>query len=133
MQEIRGKVADRRKPKWKPKSKGSGKQGDPKCKRCGKIKHKDPEKCPARNSACNMYKMVGHWEKKCHSKSVREVTETISQTPYFLAAVTNANRNEDRWIMQFSIGTIPVTFKIDTGADANIMADETFNKLVLGM
>jgi len=58
------------------------------------------------------------------------VTETVSQTPYFLGAVTNENRSDEQWTVQFTIGTTPVKFKIDTGADVNIMGEETFNKII---
>ena len=58
------------------------------------------------------------------------MTETVSQTPYFLGAVTNENRSDEQWKIQFTIGTTPVKFKIDTGADVNIMGEETFKKLV---
>lgn len=130
VQEIRGKVADRGKSKWRPKRKENGEKGDPKCGRCGKLKHKDSEMCPAKNSTCNKCGKVGHWERKCHTKVVREVTEDTEETHYFLGAVTNTRENDEQWTVQFAIGTTPVIFKIDTGADANVMGVETFNKLV---
>lgn len=71
---------------------------------------------------------MGHWERMCHSKSVREVTETVDQTAYFLGAVTNSQKDE-QWTVQFSIGVTPVKFKIDTRADANIICEETFSVL----
>lgn len=55
--------------------------------------------------------------------------ETAAQTPYFLGAATKRNRADEQWAIQFTIGAIQVKFKIDTGADANIMGQETFNKL----
>ena len=115
LQEIargRGKPAYRGKPHWKNKRE-SGEHGAPKCGRCGKMQHKDQERCPALKSTCNKCKKVGHWEIKCHTKAIREVTETetVSQTPYFLGAVTNANRDNDQWTVQI------------------LMEEETFNML----
>lgn len=130
IQEIaEGRAADRGKQKWKPKRKNDKEQGEPKCGRCGKIKHRRQENCPAIKSTCNKCKKVGHWERMCHSRSVREVTETVAQTQYFLGAVTNSQRNDEQWSVKISIGKTPVKFKIDTGADANIMCEETFSML----
>ena len=131
VQEIargRGRSAYRGKPQWKNKS---GEHGGPKCGRCGRMQHKDQERCPALKSTCNKCKKVGHWEAKCHTKAVREVTETesVSQTPYFLGAVTQTNKENDQWTVKIVIGETPVKFKIDTGADLNIMEEETFHML----
>lgn len=85
-------------------------------------------KCPAKKSTCNKCKKMGHWERMCHSKSITEVTEaeTVSQTPYFLGSVTDINRESDQWTVEIVIGTTPVKFKIDTGADLIVMEKETF-------
>ena len=64
----RGKSSYRGKPHWKNKS---GEHGGPKCGRCGKMQHKDQERCPALKSTCNKCKKVGHWERKCHTKAIR--------------------------------------------------------------
>lgn len=72
---------------------------------------------------------MGHTERMCHSKSVREVTETVAQTPYFLGAVTNSQINDEQWTVQISIGITPVKLKIYTGADANIRCEEIFSML----
>lgn len=134
VQEIaRKKSTDREKPKWKPRMKASGEQRDPNCGRCGKLKHKEQENCPALKSTCNKCRKVGHWESRCHTKSVREVTEDVSddasEAPYFLGAVSKSNGKDEQWTVQLEIGKTPVRFKIDTGADTNIMSEETFTSL----
>lgn len=99
VQEIargRGKSSYRGKQQWKNKQ-GNGEQGAPKmpkCGRCGKLQQEDQDMCPAQRSTCNKCKKVGHWEIKYHTKAVREVTETetVSQNPYFLSAVTNSKQ-----------------------------------------
>lgn len=55
-----------------------------KCGRCGKTEHKDPERCPTRNSACNKCGRNGHWQSQCKTKAVSEVTEADEQSEYFL-------------------------------------------------
>ena len=42
------------------------------CRRCGKERHKIPAKCPV--VECRKCGKKGHWERKCFSKSVREVS-----------------------------------------------------------
>lgn len=68
----------------------------------------------------------------CHSKSVREVTEAacVSQMPYFLGAVTDSNRQIDQWTVEIVIGATPVKYKIEKGADLNVIEKETFNMLI---
>ncbi len=57
-----------------------------------------------------------------------EVTETDDHCEYFLGSV-NANMSNE-WTVQLLVGATPVKFKIDTGADASVMCEETFNMLV---
>lgn len=64
------------------------------------------------------------------SERRREITECFDQPSYFLGSVYNINELEEQWMVQLLIGATPVKFKIDTGADINIVAEETFSKLV---
>lgn len=66
----------------------------------------------------------------CHTKTVREGTENVDQTSYFLGSVTNADQSDDQWTVLFLIGATPVKFKMDTGADASVMCEETFDSLI---
>lgn len=130
VQEVRGKAAAKSKQRRQPPRKENGQRVDPKCGRCGKMRHSNPEMCPAKNSTCNNCGKRGHWERKCRSKAVREVTEGADESQYFLGAVTNTKTNDELWTVQFKIGATPVKFKIDTGADTNVMGVETFSRLV---
>jgi len=129
IQEVRG--ARRENPRWQRYAKrgGKGAEHGGRCGRCGKMEHKDPEWCPARNSTCNKCNRTGHWHNQCKSKAVSEVTETDEQSEYFLGSV-NANTGNEQWTVQLLIGATPVQFKIDTGADASVMCEETFNVLI---
>jgi transposase InsO family protein len=127
VQEVRG--ARKTNIKWQRNAERAGKtEHGRKCSRCGKTEHKDPERCPARNSACNKCGRNGHWQSQCKTKAVREVTEADEQSEYFLGSV-NANAS-DEWTVQLLLGATPVKFKIDTGADASVMCEETFNMLI---
>ena len=95
---------------------------DEECSRCGKPQHSDERKCPALKSKCNKCHKKGHWERACLSKGVREVEE---EQPYFLGAVS-AEGEQDEWTVSLTICNMPVTFKIDTGADATVIDQGTF-------
>lgn len=70
----------------------------------------------------------GHWRSQCKTKAVSEVKEADEESEYFLGSV-NANTS-DEWTVQLLLGETPVKFKIDTGADASVMCEETFNMLI---
>lgn len=63
----------------------------------------------------------------CKTKTVREITEEM-ENALFLGAV-NEETNEEHWTVQVKIGQTPLNFKIDTGADACVISEETFEQL----
>uniref|UniRef100_A0A3P9JCS6 ribonuclease H n=1 Tax=Oryzias latipes TaxID=8090 RepID=A0A3P9JCS6_ORYLA len=98
------------------------------CGRCGKPRHSDQRLCPALKSKCNKCQKHGHWERKCHSKAVREVTNDLPEQAYFLGAV-NGEDKDCAWTVTLPIKNVKVNFKIDTGADATVIDQETFKKM----
>ncbi|KAK9519969.1 hypothetical protein VZT92_022659 [Zoarces viviparus] len=102
------------------------------CGQCGKAWHSKDENCPARKSTCNTCNKVGHWSRVCRSrKAVSEVTEqTEQQQPYFLGAVNKSGGSPEQWAVDLLVGSTPVDFKIDTGADVNIIREETYHSLI---
>lgn len=96
------------------------------CGRCGKNQHEE-DRCPAFRSTCNKCKRKGHWEHMCLTKTVRELTEDIDQI-HFLSAISKDHSNGN-WTVTLQIGDTPTDFKIDTGADASIISEETFKQL----
>ena len=111
------------------KQKG-GNNGNGECGKCGKVRHSGDENCPARETTCNTCNKVGHWSRVCRNnkKAVSEVTE--QQQSYFLGAVSKAaDGSSEQWAVNLLIGSTPVEFKIDTGADVNIIREETYHSL----
>lgn len=91
------------------------------CSRCGKAMHKKQDKCPAFKSTCNRCRKTGRWERMCKSKLVSEVTGSEGDTTYFLGSVNSTLSSDEQWTVQLDIGSTPVRFKIDTGADVCVM------------
>lgn len=97
------------------------------CGRCGKPKHLEERRCPALKSKCNKCQRKGHWERACHSKAVKEVTEDMNKF-HFLGEVGSRD-DQDEWTVKLTIRDKPITFKIDTGADATVIDQWTFSKM----
>ncbi|XP_063063818.1 uncharacterized protein K02A2.6-like [Engraulis encrasicolus] len=116
------------------KQKG-GNNGGGKCGKCGKMRHSREENCPARDSTCNSCNKVGHWSRVCKSRRVvSEVAEQQQsrqhQPTYYLGAVSRAAEGSpEQWIVKLRVGSTPVEFKIDTGADVNVICEETYHSL----
>lgn len=103
------------------------------CGLCGKAWHSKDENCPARKSTCNTCNKVGHWSRVCRSRqAVSEVTEQTEQQQqlYFLGAVSKAGGSPEQWAVELLLGSTPVDFKIDTGADVNVICEETYHSLI---
>lgn len=100
-------------------------------KKCGKSQHKSEERCPASKATCHSCHKMGHWARVCPSgRSVNEVeeTDTGEQTSYFLSSVSNATDTIE-WTVILQVDSVPVEFKIDTGADVNVINEDTFHSL----
>uniref|UniRef100_A0A3B1ITQ0 Gypsy retrotransposon integrase-like protein 1 n=1 Tax=Astyanax mexicanus TaxID=7994 RepID=A0A3B1ITQ0_ASTMX len=99
------------------------------CGKCGRERHSKDENCPARKSKCNACSKIGHWARVCRNrKAVSEVTEQAEQS-YFLGAVSKAEGSSEQWTVKLLVGSTPVDFKIDTGADVSIISEETYHSL----
>ena len=59
-----------------------------------------------------------------------EVTEQTEQQSHFLGAVSKADGSPEQWAVELLVGSTPVDFKIDTGADVNVICEETYHSLM---
>ncbi|UYV67535.1 K02A2.6-like [Cordylochernes scorpioides] len=84
------------------------------CTRCGNSNNHDWKNCPAMNSYCNKCMKKGHYAKVCRSEAINEIKSEIA----FLGSVED---NSKKWIVPIKVNNRQVIFKIDTGADVNVL------------
>lgn len=114
------------------------------CSYCG-YSHAE-NKCPAFNKTCNYCKKKGHFTKVCRrksynmSKNVRTVNEEtyssdeLNDEDLVLYAINQDDdlKNDSDWQVTMKIANSrQVRFKIDTGADCNVISKRVFDKLKL--
>ncbi|XP_064638291.1 uncharacterized protein LOC135494308 [Lineus longissimus] len=82
------------------------------CRYCGYKHDKDRNKCPALNETCNLCNRVGHFSRKCHSRSAKEKSrnkhvhalddettdETETDTDGDILSINNSNKGYKRKI-----------------------------------
>ncbi|UYV80333.1 hypothetical protein LAZ67_18002479 [Cordylochernes scorpioides] len=84
------------------------------CTRCGNSNNHDWKNCPAMNSHCSKCKKKGHYAKVCRSETINEIKSKIA----FLGSVED---NSKKWIVPIKVNNRQINFKIDTGADVNVL------------
>ncbi|UYV84741.1 K02A2.6-like, partial [Cordylochernes scorpioides] len=84
------------------------------CTRCGNSNNHDWKNCPAMSSYCNKCMKKGHYAKVCRSEAINEIKSEIA----FLGSVED---NSKKWIVPIKVYNRQVNFKIDTGADVNVL------------
>ncbi|XP_054864601.1 uncharacterized protein K02A2.6-like [Amphiprion ocellaris] len=108
------------------------------CKRCG-TKHAK-QQCPAYGKICNKCKGHNHFAKQCFTKNkqnqkdrVHTVEETALSDTFFVGMVTQQDTpmeqvtvntvEQDKWTETLQVNGALVTFKLDTGAKANLVSE----------
>ena len=103
------------------------------CNNCGKQHAK--RQCPAYGQKCHKCGKLNHFAKYCRSK--RTVQSVGSQKPedadsLFIGAVTRKNKTElisDECHTTLNVENLPVKFKVDTGAQVNILPLHVYTSL----
>ena len=103
------------------------------CKYCGYEHFRG--KCPAYGQACRKCNQKNHFAKMCMSKDVSAVTKSTAQpnvNDLFIGSIEGENE-EETWTKLYTLShgekSEVVCFKIDTGAEANVLPLSTAKKL----
>ena len=111
------------------------------CGRCGG-KHGKQQTCPTMGATCHKCKKLNHYskmyktrltnERKVHSHEAEEKQReknTDSESDDFFIGAINAQDENKEWTTSLKIDNKNVKFKIDTGAECNVMSKKTYEDL----
>ena len=109
----------------------------PKCYNCGGVFSKSHQ-CPAKGKSCIKCKKLNHFAKMCRSSQRNvhsiETGESSTETPsqYFIESIQSKEEtyNEPVAKLYLTKERMNVEFKIDTGAEANVIPTRTIDKMV---
>ena len=100
-------------------------------RRCGKCgyQHQMTNRCPAEGKQCNKCNRFGHFAKCCRDSragvsvvSRKEEIEDESSIAWFTVNIIGGDETtSSEWNCRLKINEKYITFKIDTGADVNVM------------
>ena len=96
------------------------------CNKCGKS-HKI-NNCPAYEKICNFCKKLNHFSVVCKAKlrkSLHEVNTKQENDNKIKFSIDSVNYKNNSWTVNLQIHNINLIFKVDTGADVNIMSLQT--------
>ena len=105
------------------------------CKRCGTVHA--PRKCPAFGKICQKCKNRNHFASQCLSKNVHFVESDQAAQPFvedeqleelFIGQVQKDDHKQE-WKASLQVNNNLVEFKLDTGAQANVIPSDVFNSL----
>ena len=73
-----------------------------------------------KDSVCHRCKTKGHFQSQCKSKEA--IDSTMSDMPEesenaFLGTILSTNSHTTKWLIELYLNEVPVTFKIDIGAE----------------
>ena len=101
------------------------------CNKCGRTH--EPRQCPAYGAVCHNCNKQNHFAKMCAAPTERTVTRRgvhdleTEVDSLFIGTVSCVEVNaitrsrDTAWYTMASVMNIPVKFKIDTGADGNVL------------
>ena len=95
------------------------------CKYCGNM-HK-PRSCPAYGKYCNNCHKSNHFASVCNSRSVNTVDEDDDRSSVNLNHLS-INILKDEWNQTIMVNGNRMNFKLDTGAQANVIPWEIMKK-----
>lgn len=99
------------------------------CQRCA-TQH-PPRQCPAYGKKCNNCQKDNHFARCCKSSSQKGKVEVVDggQDEFYVEAVSKNNSHETDWITTLQVNDTYLKFKLDTGANVNVISESDFKKI----
>ena len=100
------------------------------CGRCGNWHGKNF--CPALGKTCKQCGRMNHFAKCCRTprnKVVNELQNLEVSDEDFVVDVVESAKSSDEWKVNLVVNEIPVEFKLDTGAQTNIIPESVYQSL----
>lgn len=110
------------------------------CERCHK--QHPPNKCPAFGKVCLKCNLKNHFAYACRTKKVNELSIQNSNENDQMDCIDNPDENETNffiydistrkqncWMESITVESTPISFKLDTGAEVNVLPTSYFTRL----
>ena len=104
------------------------------CYRCGRTPGHARQNCPAKDARCRKCNRIGHYESVCRanvatvSADADAMDSLESAVDHVYLGEVSTNEHTKPWMVDMSLGSTPVRFKIDTGADVTVIPDNIYKK-----
>lgn len=88
------------------------------------------QSCPAKDVECHNCKMKGHYSSQCFSMAIAEVNEadtTLYNTSYLTAIIDMLSGTS--WSTTVAVNRTNPFFKLDTGAEVNVVLEKALKSL----
>ena len=100
------------------------------CDRCGTVRNKQ---CPAMGAKCHKCGRMNHFAKMCHTRTkslygIQTDESSNVSTDMFIGAIQR-NQNAKEWQITLTLNNQRLKFKIDTGAQCNVIAKHKYSQL----
>lgn len=107
-----------------------------KCKRCN-YSHGFRDNCPAYGKTCNTCSKPNHFSSVCRQRNINSIEFSENNQEFYIGAIERNVTSETndvvctRWIESVRINKQNVEFKVDTGAEMNVLPLRVFKRLNL--
>ena len=96
--------------------------------------HAACRRCPAYGKVCHNCSKKNHYAQQCQNQQskVHAVDEGDSDE-FYVDVVTEQNTDKKDLMITLKVNETHIALKLDTGAQANVMSEATFNNIRLGL
>lgn len=95
--------------------------------------HNFSAKCPAHGRKCAKCGVLNHFANQCRNRNVNFVNNSNDIDDMFSGSIDTihyvSTKNRKQWNTELLVENNPVNFKIDTGAEINVLNQKVFDSL----